>query len=87
MLAFFSFQACLLWGAFIGGSLRRGDSSAKVHLPKTAAIFGDLLFTLPLILVIFFSSISNTTAIIALVTAIVGLTVGLWVGVKMYWVD
>lgn len=86
-LPFFALLACFLWGSFIGASFRRGHPLIKVHLPKGAAIVGNLLFTLPLIPLLFFTPVSSTQAILAVLLASIAFVVGLIVGVKVYWID
>jgi hypothetical protein len=72
MLALFAFLAALLWGSFVGAKLHRGYPSTKIHLPNGWAIFGDLLFTLPVASVLFFDRESGELLITAGVLAVVG---------------
>jgi len=86
-LTIFCFLSPLLWGTYIGGRLKKGYHSTKVHLPRKSAFLGSILFTLPTVSLLFFSSVSDAGAIVAIATAIAALIVGLMVGIKVYWID
>jgi hypothetical protein len=87
MLALFAFLAALLWGSFVGAKLHRGYPSTKIHLPNGWAIFGDLLFTLPVASMLFFDRESGELLITAGVLAVVGFGIGIRVGITTYWID
>jgi hypothetical protein len=88
MLALFAFLAALLWGSFFGAKMHRGYASTKIHLPRGGAIFGNLLFTAPVVSMLFFARAPSLGLLIATgVLALIGFVIGIRVGIAMYWID
>ena len=87
MLAFYSFLAALMWGTLIGGSLRRGYAIDKVQLARAHVMIGSVILTLPVAATLVTAHANPRGLVIAGLTAVVAMAIGIRVGIKTYWIE